>query len=319
MPYGVSDQLWNLLPEQDKQQIINEYNASQAGGVPAPSGDGGGADPFEEAQQDGVFAFGPEYMDFINYLFSGGQDPGAESGFNTYADAWYGSASTGGSESGGYLPTINLGGGGPQQAKFSEIGINIEGAPDWWKALSPDVTNPLSSFQTLQNLMIPFLSPEDQLTAAQNLFQTNKDQFGFYDPEELDRVGIPGEITGDIRRKFFTGERAQDTLNAFDQLLEISGKTAEDFGPGYDYLRSIADTFTDFDLVSGANQLTETQQGQLLSALDPLLAQSKSGPLQAFGPLAQSFSNPFFSAGSLTGRVRNQFGDIIQPPNPRYF
>jgi len=122
-----------------------------------------------------------------------------------------------------------------------------------------------------------------------------------------------------MRTEFFTGERAQDTLDAFDQLLSISGKSADDFGPGYDYLRGIADTFTDFGLTSGASQLTETQQGQLLAALDPQLAQSKSGKLAAFGPLAQSFSNPFFSAGSLTGKVRNQFGDVIEPPNPRYF
>ena len=219
-------------------------------------------------------------------------------------------------------PPPGVGGGIPAASKatFSEADINIAGAPDWWQALVPDQTNPLSSYQTMANLMIPMLSPEDQRTVAANLYQSDPDQFSRYNPELLELAQIPGEITADLRQQFFSGERAQKTLDAFDQLLEVSGKTAEDFGPGYTYLRSLAGTVEDFKLTSGATQLTETQQGSLLSALDPLLAQSKgSGPLSSYGPIASSFVNPFFSAGSLTGQVRSDFGDIINPPNPRYF
>jgi hypothetical protein len=101
--------------------------------------------------------------------------------------------------------------------------------------------------------------------------------------------------------------------------LDISGKEADDFGPGLSFLRSIADTISSFGLTSGASQLTETQQMQMLAGLDPLLAQTKSDQLSAFGPLARSFANPFFSAGSLTGTAKNTFGDVIRPGNPRYY
>ena len=206
-------------------------------------------------------------------------------------------------------------------ATFTATDLAIAGAPDWWQALVPDITNPISSYQTLANLMIPMLSPEDQRTVASNLFQSAPEQFAQYNPELLGLAPIPGEIDAGVRQQFFAGERAQKTLDAFDQLLAFSGKTGEDFGPGYNYLRSIAGTIEDFELTSGATQLTETQQGQLLSSLDPLLAQSRgnNSSLSAFGPIASSFVNPFFSAGSLTGDVKNQFGQIINPPNPRYF
>lgn len=204
-------------------------------------------------------------------------------------------------------------------ATFSSADINIPGAPEWWQAMVPDITNPISSYQTMANLMIPMLSPEDQRTVASNLFQSAPEQFGSYNPELLQLAPIPAEITPDIRRQFFSGDRATKTLDAFDRLLEVSGKTAEDFGPGYNFLRGLADTLQDFKLTSGASQLTETQQGSLLSALDPQLAQTKNKQLGAFGPIAKSFVNPFFSAGSLTGKVRTDFGSLISPPNPRYY
>jgi len=229
-------------------------------------------------------------------------------------------------DGGGFIgPSDDFSGGGggrPQTASkavFSEADINFAGAPEWWRAMVPDTNNPMSNFQTLSNLLIPLLSPEDQRTVATNLHQSDPEQFGLYDPELLDPTQIPGEITPELRRTYFTGERAQDALGAFDQLLASTGKEAKDFGPGYNYLRSIADTIQDFGLTSGANQLTETQQGQLLSQLDPLLAQGKSGALSAFGPLSRSFANPFFSAGALTGTTKNQFGDVIRPGNPRYY
>ena len=213
------------------------------------------------------------------------------------------------------------GGGGaalPKDAIFSEVGIPVAGAPEWWKALNPDVLNPISEYQTFSNLLIPFLSPEDQRTVASNLFQSDPDQFQFYDPEILSTLAPPSEITPELRQQFFSGERAQKALDSFDSLLDISGRTAEDFGPGYNFLRGIADTLRDFKLTSGATQLTETQQDQLLSSLDPQLAGTSSRELSAFGPLAKSFSNPFFSAGSLSGEVKNRFGQLIQGPNPAF-
>jgi len=211
------------------------------------------------------------------------------------------------------------GGGAPNDAVFSQIDIDFPGAPEWWRAMAPDVNNPISNFQTISNLMIPLLSPEDQRTVSSNLFQSDPKQFAQYDPTLLAGATIASQITPEIRQQFFTGKRAETALGAFDELLAISGKTSEDFGPGYNFMRTIADQISDFKLTSGATQLSEVQQNQMLAGLDPLLAQTSGDQLRAFGPLARSFANPFFSAGALTGKTKNRFGDLIRPRNPRYY
>ena len=236
-------------------------------------------------------------------------------------DSYYGVPSFGGGGGGGGGGFDDGGGGGPPapppDATFSAVDINIPGAPDWWQAMIPDITNPQSSYQTMANLMIPMLSPEDQRTVASNLFQSAPEQFGAYNPEGLDLPPIADEISQDLRSEFLSGQRAQKTLDAFDRLLEVSGKTSKDFGPGYNFLRGIADTMNDFALTSGASQYTETQQNRLLAALDPQLAQAKNPSLAAFGPIAQSFTSPFFSGGSLTGSGSPSRRKTRR--NPRYF
>jgi hypothetical protein len=293
MPYGVSDAAWAAMSEEERQHAIYEYNQSQtvigtgtgstSGGdlyeellggapvIPPSSGDssgggGSGAPSAQDLYEEQLYWLNqwissPTFQETGGLPFASG--PGSFFGNNQEAlnqalvDLGYG-----GTTGQGIIPTSNFGGGGaaPTTAVFSEADINISGAPEWWRALIPDVNNPISNYQTLSNLMIPLLSPEDQRTVATNLFQSDPEAFALYDPEALDPAQVPGEITPELRRQFFTGERAQDALGAFDQLLATSGKTAEDFGPGYNYLRSIADTIGGFGLTSGANQLCWRQE-----------------------------------------------------------
>lgn len=316
MPYGVSAQVWQYLPEDDKAQIIKEYNASQSPTAePADTYDDFGYpvpvtyDEFgmpSNATSEQIQQAQGQYENWLNALAMGGavgHGP-VEGGY--------------GSGTGGFLQEYS-GPPAPVKTTFSDANLSIVGAPSWWKGLKPDQLNPISEYQTLSNLLIPLLSPEDQMTVATNLYQSDPEAFAHLNPEELTRTAPPVEITPEIRQRFFTGERAQQALDAFDQLLTLSNFKPEDFGPGYNFLRGLADTVQDFSLTSGASQLTETQQDQLLSALDPQLAQTEGGALSAYGPLARSFVNPFFSAGSLTGKVKNRFGDMIRPPNPAYF
>ena len=329
MPYGIPDQVWNYLDEDTKKSIADAQGGGGFGPGGAYTGGTGGAvpgswptdqpppDPYltdlgystPESQQQAmaeIFAAGYTYDQFIADFFG---TPSTQS--------------PGGGGAGGFISPISEGGGGgggvPRSATFSAYDYTVPGAPSWWKALSPDVINPVSEYQTLSNLLLPFLSPEDQRTVATNLFQSNPEQFAHLNPELLAGVAPAQEITPQLRTQYFTGERATKALESFDELLRVSGKAATDFGPGYNFLRGLADTVKDFGLTSGASQLSETQQGQLLSSLDPMLAQTESRELSAFGPIARSFVNPFFSAGSLTGQVRNKFGDLVRPPNPRYF
>ncbi len=300
MPYGVSAKLWARLPEDDKAAIKAEY---EAGLAPPPvdsnlqPADAGGAgipaDPLDEILLD------PDkwkaVLDFASGTGLGtGTVMGELTGYKPYD---FGEDSTYFSET----PSLDKDGGfGPlPPTTFSDINLSVAGAPEWWKAVAPNQYNPLSEYQTLTNLFIPFLSPEDQRTVAANLYQSDSKQFEFYDPETLELGAPPPSITPDIRQRFLSGQRATQALGSLDRFLQITGKKAEDFGPGYNFLRGIADTVSDFGLTSGAEQFTETQQSQLRSALDPLLAQVKSKNLAAFGPLAKSFAAPFFSAGSL--------------------
>ena len=308
--------------------LVGGTGISSPGEEPADAA-GGGLPP--AAIDTGAYQ---DWLDLVSFMSGGSEfiSPGAQNYFDVID-----SGSVPGPDypfGGGFVQQIaqtfgsDFGGGGgggpmgsvvPPKATFSEADLNVSGAPEWWQALIPDITNPVSSYQTLANLLIPVLSPEDQRTVASNLFQSDPEAFGAYNPELLQLAPIPDAITPDLRQQFFSGDRAQKTLESFDKLLEVSGKKAEDFGPGFNFLRGLADTLGDFKLTSGARQLSETQQGSLLSALDPQLAQTKNSALSAFGPIAKSFVNPFFSAGSLTGNVRTQFGDVISPPNPRFF
>ncbi len=222
-----------------------------------------------------------DYLDYQDWLAAGG-------------DGFGGGGFGGGGNGGGFGPSPE-----PQTAKFTDLGAQIEGAPEWWKALSPDIFNPISQYQVLTNWLIPQMSQFDQDIAGTNLFQSDPEQFAAYNPELRGAPGAAPEITDELRNQFFVGSRGKRSLSALDQLLSLSGKEAKDFGPGYNYLRSIADAMADVKLTGGASTLTETQMTQLLGTLDPLMAQGKSNQLSAFGPLSQTLVNPFFSAGPL--------------------
>jgi len=301
VPYGISNAAWAKLPPEDQAAAKAWYESNQ---VPPPitdttiaaeTGGGGTITPLEQQIIDAglqgdildVVAGTNAWMNpesALTQYFASLPEDVVQYDFGESEDSRFNAA-----------PSYQ----GPTPATFSDIDVNVAGAPEWWKAVAPDQFNPLSEYQSLSNMFIPFLSPEDQRTVASNLFQSDSEQFSFYDPEKLELYAPPDAITPDIRQRFLSGERATQALNSLDRFLSVTGKKAADFGPGYSFLRGIADTIADFGLTSGASQFTETQQKQLLSALDPQLAQVKSQNLSAFGPLAKSFAAPFFSAGSL--------------------
>lgn len=273
-----------------------QVNLGSLGGVTSQPYDWGNLDGYDIGQvmdivQGGIPEFGVppnigegaamDYIDYQNWIAAGGDD-------------YYGGGGGGGGGGGEFGPPSE-----PQTAKFTDLGAQIEGAPEWWKALSPDIFNPISQYQVLTNWMIPQMSQFDQDIAGTNLFQSDPEQFAAYNPELRGAPGVAPEITDELRSQFAVGRRGRRSLSALDQLLSLSGKEAKDFGPGYNYLRSISDAMADTRLTGGASSLTETQMTQLLGTLDPLLAQGKSNQLSAFGPLSQTLVNPFFSAGPL--------------------
>lgn len=216
------------------------------------------------------------------------------------------------------FPPLGNGGGptGPGEIIWEEIDVNIPDAPDWWKALAPSQWTPTTEYIALSNLLLPFLSPEDQRTISSNIFSTVPKYFEHLDPERL-TIPPPPDITPSLRSKFQTAQRAQYTLNALENIANVTGRERTEFGPGYNYLRQVADVLADF----GGRPPTKAEQQAALGALDPLLAQGKgSRELGAFGPLARALTQPFFSAGLLRPISQTRAGERrFGAPNPALF
>ena len=108
-------------------------------------------------------------------------------------------------------------------------------------------------------------------------------------------------------------------MEALSNMISAAGKKEKDLGPGYGYLRQIADAMKDYGGTATEAQ-TRAQQTQLLGALDPLMAESKGDALSAYGGVARMVEAPFFSAGQLLPVQRLQDGSyLFGKPNPQYY
>ena len=217
------------------------------------------------------------------------------------ADAAAAAAETGGSGS----ELSGLGNAGTPAAEapvvWSTFDAGIPNAPSWWKAMKPDKINPTSEWLASMNMMIPYLSAEDQKTVAATLYQQDSKNFGY-----LKGVaeGKPAPTVDENTRNWFTSaSRASSAASALDKLAAAMKKGDNDFGAGYKYLKTLFQTVQNFGGGnSPLNQQTRAQQMQAMGALDPLLGQSSgtSGTLAAFGPLAKAFASPYFSGGQIS-------------------
>lgn len=191
----------------------------------------------------------------------------------------------------------------------------VQGAPSWWKAMKPSEANEASEYVAYMNMLIPYLSPEDQRSVAANLYQMNPKAFGHLSPE-LIGVSAPTELTTDMVRQFTGKERATSALSALSALATAMGKNQNDLGAGYRYLQSILAAQKNYGQEPGrsatsSDGMTRQQRLAYMGAIDPLLAQGKSDQLGAYGPLAQMLSQPFFSAGRLMPVSKTEDGRYI--------
>lgn len=179
--------------------------------------------------------------------------------------------------------------------KWSE-GYATEGAPDWWRGLVPSSYNSKSTYATISNAMIPFLSPEDQRTVAQNLSlnYSDKKKFGIYNPETTDYGDIPTKVTSEITSQMTSKERAQNALDSLVRLAAMS-KKKKFGGTGYNLLRQVLTTMKDFGGDASNNQ-TRAQYSQMQSALDPLLSSLEGSEYES---LAKQLTAPYFTAGKV--------------------
>lgn len=231
----------------------------------------------------------------------------------------------------GLTPTYNnnpnLGGGGvyvppapkPPRDKASPItapaGLSWKnlytqaGAPAFWQGLVPSRVTTDTAYAGLINALIPFMSPEDQQSMAGSLFRFDPEAFSAYNPELLN-VAAPTEIGTDTRRQFSSTDRGQGILDALETFRATAGVDASVLGPGYSWLRSVADSLRDKGGTS-ENAQTRAQNAQLRGQLDVLFGEAGSGALAPYEPVARALATPFFSAGQLTPVARTQDGTFV--------
>lgn len=236
-----------------------------------------------------------------------------------------GSGGSGSSYGGGYGYSGGVGGGGasaPAPITWASFGSNVANAPSWWKAMKPSEMNPETEFMASLNMLIPFLSPEDQKTAASTIYQINAKDFSHLNPETI-KVTPENELSSSTTRYFTSADRANRALSALTELAGAVGKSDADLGPGYRYLRSILDAGKQFGGGGEPNSgQTRRQYQQMMGALDPLLAQSggTGSVLSPYGSLVKMLAQPYFSGGQLMPMTKTSDGRyVFGTPNAQLF
>lgn len=200
------------------------------------------------------------------------------------------------------------GGGGPAAITWEAFDSGVQG-PGWWKAMKPSEINEGTEAVAAMNMLIPFLSPEDQKTVAANIYGMNASDFSHLNPEGI-TAPQGTEMDQKTVNQFTSSERAASALSALTALAKAAGKDEKTMGVGYRYLKSILDAAQKFGGQGGAGQ-TRRQYQQMMSALDPLLAQSKDPQLGAYSSLANMLARPYFNQGQLTPMSKTQSGQYV--------
>lgn len=213
----------------------------------------------------------------------------------------------------GYGMQENYGGGEAQSTPKVTWNSNysIEGAPTWWKGVTPSTLNPDTEFASILNTLIPFLSVEDQRQMATSLSTLFPDAFSDYSPEKTNYDQPASTITNLTEQYMLSQKRATDVLSGLDKMREATGKSETDFGPGYSYVRNLAQTIKDFGAKEGQNTPTRRQILNMYSALDPMLAEAQGERLGAYGEAARVLTQPFFGAGKLVNVSKDDKGNYV--------
>jgi len=214
-------------------------------------------------------------------------------------------------------------------------------APAWWRPFDirdkSQYNRPDVAFTLMANALIGSgaLSDEDARALAKQLYamwgRAGENPWDIYSDKFISEERPPGKRIGAYgrpaiarelaligqtapggvidRRDVYSRERAERILQALSRMREATvGGNVWKFGPGYQYLQNIAGALG----TAGPVARTRAQRLEVLGALDPLLAQAKSGELSAFAPLAQMIAQPFYTYApprvSRTQEGRYQFG-----------
>lgn len=200
------------------------------------------------------------------------------------------------------------------------------GAPSWWRGLIPNRFTPETEFIATYNALIPFLSPEDQRTVATYFYgalpQNQLSAFKGYNPAKA-KFTVPSfELSTLQKEQYTSADRAKMALQTLNQLKQAAGKKQPDMGTGYRFLQNFLQTMKSFGggKVGSGERQTRAQYQQMRAALDPMIAQTRSGDLSPYASLVKQLAQPYFTAGAPTSIAKNAAGRyVFGKPNQQFF
>lgn len=218
--------------------------------------------------------------------------------------------SSGGGGGGYYVQTAPPPPASPPPLTWSET-YSLEGAPSWWKGMTPSQLTPETELASIMNSLIPYMTEEDQRQFATSLSSLFPKAFGHYSPEQTNFPTPTPKVGKEQTQYMLSQQRAGSILNALGKMQQATGKKEEDFGPGYKYMRNLASVMSDYGSQIGASGPTRRQVIDMYSAFDPLLSEAQGEKLGAFGELARSLAQPFYGAGKLVNVSRDDSGNWV--------
>lgn len=167
-------------------------------------------------------------------------------------------------------------------------------APDWWKSAINT-----SAVASASNALLPYMAPNDTRLTADWLARNNPTQFGTY--ANLNLPSAPTRFAGQERNAFLSKERAQNALTSLENMRVLTGKTPEQMGAGYSFLKNIIGVLNQFG-GDAENGMSRAQYNQMQTLVNQMLTEAKgTNGLEQYGSLAETF---FYPTGTDTFATR---------------
>lgn len=129
----------------------------------------------------------------------------------------------------------------------------VQGAPSWWKFFKPTAAGGEKGLLlSITNMMLPYMTPEDQRRTVAQLYSSDPKAFASYDPTKIKfdwPAGIydeEGNISQQAMLSYTGKERANAAMAALEQLRAAIGKDEGELGPGFQYIKSILAAMRDY-------------------------------------------------------------------------
>ena len=193
---------------------------------------------------------------------------------------------TGGYPSAGGYPSMPR---APVEITWSTFDYRPKNAPSWWKAMKPSATGPEIEQIAMMNMMIPFLSPQDQRAVASRLAIALPKQFGEYGKADIPSRYEPSEQQQEY---MLSAQRASEAMSAAAAYSKAMGK--EEMGSPYQFMQQVLGGIR--AEVPTGGRMSRGQYMGLMERMAPLYGDT------SMGGMAQMLAEPGYEQSILPGR-----------------